>query len=174
VKEYTENALGVAFLTSLPPSGGSGGPGVGAKLISMVYLILVVLIVLVAVVLLRYPTFKRRRLERDDVPRPRPPGTADLDDVDAIRPDIDASALASARSQITREVPDGVLADALLDATPQQLQQMFAAVPTEVMTAAMGQGETPQRPLSQEELTKLQGVGDLVDDLEIWSFGDKN
>ncbi|AWN24703.1 hypothetical protein DKM44_14255 [Deinococcus irradiatisoli] len=74
---------------------------------------------------------------------------------------------------MTREVPDGVLADALLDATPEQLQQMFAAVPTEVMAAAMGQGET-QRPLSQEELNKLQGVGDLVDDLEIWSFGDKN
>ncbi len=137
----------------------------------MVYLILV-LVVLAAAALLRYPTVKRRRLARD-VSR-RPPGTADLDDVDAVRPEIHASALASARSQITSGVPDGVLADALLDATPEQLQQLFAAVPSEVMAAAMGQDEVQQRPLRADERAKLQGVGDSVDDLEIWNFGDKD
>ncbi|TSA87210.1 hypothetical protein FNU79_04785 [Deinococcus detaillensis] len=142
----------------------------------MVYLSIVV-VVLIVVALLRYPTFKRRQLDRRAVVRSaRPPGTADLDDVDAIRPDIDASSMASARKSVSRDVPDGVLADALLDATPEQIQHLFAAVPQEIIAAAVGKSKdnVQQAPLKAEDLAQLRGVGDSVDDLEIWSFGEKS
>lgn len=142
----------------------------------MVYLTIVV-VVLILVALLRYPTFKRRQLERRAVVSSvRPPGTADLDDVDAIRPAIDASSLASARRAVSREVPDGVLADALLDATPEQLQHLFAAVPQDVIAAAVGKGQddVQHKPLRAEDLAQLRGVSESVDDLEIWSFGEKS
>ena len=136
----------------------------------MVFLILVV-VVLGILAALRYPTFKRRRLARQDPQRP--PGTAHLDDVDAVRPEIAASTLASARSAVSSDVPDGVLADALLDATPEQLQHIFASVSQDVMAAAMGRDEVQQRPMRAEDRAQLQGAGDSVDDLEIWNFGDK-
>lgn len=141
--------------------------------------VLIIIIVLGVLALLRYPVYKRRRSARTDqspMGQPRqiqPPGTADLDDVDAVRPEIDASALAEARTGVRAEVPDGVLADALLDATPEQLQHLFAAVPAEVMAAAMGTDDAPRRPHRAEDLAQLRSVGDSLDELEIWSFGDK-
>ncbi|GAA4016942.1 hypothetical protein GCM10022631_31880 [Deinococcus rubellus] len=142
--------------------------------------VLIIIIVLGVLAFLRYPVYKRRRSARTDQPRTdqsrqiRPPGTADLDDVDAVRPDIDASALAEARTGVSADVPDGVLADALLDATPEQLQHLFAAVPAEVMAAAMGKDDVQRRPHRAEDLAQLRSVGDSLDELEIWSFGDKN
>ena len=110
----------------------------------------------------------------------QPPGTADLDDVDAVRPDIDMAALASARSQVDSEVPDSVLADALLDATPEQLRQIFGSVSHEVMAGAMGTGlggvstdDVQRRPIKAEELAQLQAMSESVDDLEIWGFAEK-
>ncbi|WP_420595169.1 hypothetical protein [Deinococcus sp.] len=110
----------------------------------------------------------------------QPPGTANLDDVDAVRPDIDMAALASARSQVDSEVPDGVLADALLDATPEQLRQIFGSVSHEVMAGAMGTGlggvstdDVQRRPIKAEELAQLQAMSESVDDLEIWGFAEK-
>ncbi|GGR26041.1 hypothetical protein [Deinococcus ruber] len=107
-----------------------------------------------------------------------PPGTANLDDVDAVRPDIDASALATARSGVTQVVPDGVLADALLDVTPDQLKSLFASVSADVIAAAVGNGSTgkdnvQQKPLKAEDLALLNGAGEAVDDLDIWSFAEK-
>lgn len=153
----------------------------------MWYVLIIIIVVLGVLAFLRYPVYQRRRAARTgakqprtEQPRPapykptRPPGTADLDDVDAIRPDIDASALAEARTGVSAEVPDGVLADALLDATPEQLQHLFAAVPDEVMAAAMGKDNVQRRPHKAEDLAQLRSVGDSLDELEIWSFGDKN
>jgi hypothetical protein len=102
-----------------------------------------------------------------------PPGTADLDDVDALRPEIDASALASTRLAVTQAVPDGVLADALLDATPAQLQHLFAAVPDNVLADALGGQNTTQQPIKAADLAQLQGIGDAVDELDFWNLSDK-
>jgi hypothetical protein len=103
------------------------------------------------------------------------PGTIGLDEVDSIRPEIDSGALASARSSVSSFVPDGVLADALLDSTPDQLKTMFAAVPADVMANAIGTRDEVQRtPIAAADLAQLQGVSDSVDDLEIWGFVDKN
>lgn len=102
-----------------------------------------------------------------------PPGTADLDDVDALRPEIDASALASTRLAVTQAVPDGVLADALLDATPAQLQHLFAAVPDNVLADALGGQHTTQQPLKAADLEQLKGIGDAVDELDFWNLSDK-
>ncbi|MFC4638106.1 hypothetical protein [Deinococcus hohokamensis] len=104
---------------------------------------------------------------------PLPPGTAALDDPDAVRPEVSAAALASARASVRPDVPDEVLSDALLDVTPTQLQQMFAAVPTHVMAQAIGrQDNVSQTPVKAQDLAQLQGLGDAVDELDIWSFGD--
>lgn len=157
----------------------------------MLYLMIVIVVVLVVLAALRYPAFKRNRLSRDAqesaapkrtpaTPTPaqtelrRPPGTADLDDVDAIRPDIDAGSMASARMVISSAVPDGVLADALLDATPEELEHLFASVPKEVMDAAMGKDNVQHAPLNAEDLAQLSGFSNSVDDLEIWSFADSD
>lgn len=102
-----------------------------------------------------------------------PPGTADLDDVDALRPEIDASALASTRMAVTQAVPDGVLADALLDATPAQLQHLLAAVPDDVLTNALGNQKTTQQPIKAADLAQLKGIGDAVDELDFWNLSDK-
>lgn len=102
-----------------------------------------------------------------------PPGTADLDDVDALRPEIDASALASTRLAVTQSVPDSVLADALLDATPTQLQHLFAAVPADVLAAAVGEQKPAQQPIKAADLAQLQGIGDAVDELDFWNLSDK-
>lgn len=104
-----------------------------------------------------------------------PPGTRGLDDPDAVRPDIDARALASARAAVTPAVPDAVLSDALLDASPEQLSRLLASVPTEVMTQALGRHGNSQdnvRSLRPEDRQQLSGLGDALDDLDIWNFGD--
>lgn len=104
-----------------------------------------------------------------------PPGTRGLDDPDAVRPDIDARALASARAAVTPAVPDAVLSDALLDASPEQLGRLLASVPTEVMTQALGRHGNSQdsvRSLRPEDRQQLSGLGDALDDLDIWNFGD--
>ncbi|MFD1731252.1 hypothetical protein ACFSC4_09610 [Deinococcus malanensis] len=102
-----------------------------------------------------------------------PVGTATLDDPDAIRPEVSADVLASARASVQPEVPDEVLSDALLDVTPAQLQQLFATVPTEVMAHAIGRTDDVSRtPVQAGELAQLQGLGSAVDELDIWSFGD--
>ncbi|WP_425146285.1 hypothetical protein [Deinococcus sp.] len=110
-------------------------------------------------------------------PLSAPPGTADLDDVDAVRPEIAAGTLASARSGVSGAVPDSVLADALLDATPDQLRHLFAAVPAEVLAAVVGdtgnRDHSGSQPLRAEDLAALRGVANSVDDLDIWSFAEK-
>lgn len=104
---------------------------------------------------------------------PLPPGTAALDEPDAVRPEVSAAALATARASVRPDVPDEVLSDALLDVTPTQLQQMFAAVPTHVMAQAIGrQDDVSKTPVQAQDLAQLQGLGDAVDELDIWSFGD--
>jgi hypothetical protein len=133
----------------------------------MKLLVVVLVVVLVAVALLV--------LNKGLARRPRPPGTAGLDEDVAVRPDIDPAAVAAARARISAAVPDEVLSDALLDATPKQLARAFAAVPADVMAAAMGaQVATPQARGRPEDLAQLRKVGESVDDLEIWSFGDKS
>lgn len=102
-----------------------------------------------------------------------PLGTAALDDPDAIRPEVSADVLASARASVQPEVPDEVLSDALLDATPEQLQKLFATVPTEVMAHAIGRTDNvSSTPVHAQDLAQLQGLGSAVDELDIWSFGD--
>ncbi|ACO46928.2 hypothetical protein DEDE109153_11590 [Deinococcus deserti] len=101
-----------------------------------------------------------------------PLGTAALDDPDAIRPEVSADLLASARASVQPEVPDEVLSDALLDVTPAQLQQLFASVPTDVMAHAIGRtDDVSTAPVQAQDLEQLQGMGNAVDELDIWSFG---
>lgn len=136
-------------------------------------LLLIVLVVLVvAAVLLS----RRRRSAGPRLPSTRPPGTAGLDEEVAVRPDVDPAAVAAARARISGAVPDEVLSDALLDATPKQLATMLAAVPEGVLAGAVGRpagGAQPQQA-SREDLASLKKVSESVDDLEIWSFGDKS
>ena len=124
---------------------------------------------------------QREQVQREQVQgRPSsvrvvPPGTRGLDDPDAVRPDIDARALASARAAVTPAVPDAVLSDALLDASPEQLGRLLASVPTEVMTQALGRHGNSQdsvRSLRPEDRQQLSGLGVALDDLDIWNFGD--
>ncbi|WP_034386034.1 hypothetical protein [Deinococcus sp. YIM 77859] len=104
-----------------------------------------------------------------------PPGTVGLDEETAVRPEIDPAALAAARARVSPAVPDEVLSDALLDATPKQLASLFAAVPKDVMAAALGkEAEAPRGQAKAEDLAQLRKMGDAVDDLEIWSFGEKS
>lgn len=100
-----------------------------------------------------------------------PPSTLGLDDPDAVRPDLDEDAMASARTLITPAVPDAVLSDALLDATPEQLQHLFAAVPQDVMANALGDDVGLAGPLAESEKAQLSGLGDELDTLDIWDFG---
>lgn len=113
-------------------------------------------------------------LNRNAGGRARPPGTAGLDE-EAERPEVDAASVAAARARVSQTVPDEVLSDALLDATPGQLAHLFAAVPDEVMAAAVGAGNrATQEQARPEDLARLRGAGKAVDDLEIWSFGEKS
>ncbi|GAA5534398.1 hypothetical protein E5F05_07055 [Deinococcus metallilatus] len=131
-------------------------------------LFIVILVVLVVAALLL-------RLKKSASGSPRPPGTAGLDEETAARPDIDPAAVAAARARVSQAVPDEVLSDALLDATPKQLAHMFAAVPEDVMAAAVGaEPKAQQGPARAEDLAQLRKVGEAVDDLEIWSFGEKS
>ena len=101
----------------------------------------------------------------------RPPGTAHLDEETAERPELDPSAVAAARARISQAVPDEVLSDVLLDASPTQAARMFSAVPAAVMADALGYGHGEAQPrASAAELAQLQGAGSAVDDLEIFSL----
>ncbi|SEJ82972.1 hypothetical protein SAMN04488058_12122 [Deinococcus reticulitermitis] len=108
----------------------------------------------------------------------RPPGTRDLDEETAARPEIDPQALAHARAQVSPAVPDAVLSDALLDATPGQVARLFSAVPTSVMADALGASGAQagkvqvQGQATAQDMAQLRGLGDALDDLDIWSFGD--
>lgn len=108
----------------------------------------------------------------------RTPGTRHLDEEAAVRPEIDPQAIAQARSRVTPAVPDAVLSDALLDATPGQVARMFSAVPADVMANAIGEktgrGGTVQiqGQATAQDLAQLRNLGSAVDDLDIWSFGD--
>lgn len=108
----------------------------------------------------------------------RPPGTRHLDEDTAVRPDIDPQALARARARVAPAVPDAVLSDALLDATPKQVAQMFSAVPADVMANAMGQntgrGGTVQvqGQATAQDMAQLRNLSSAVDELDIWNFGD--
>lgn len=108
----------------------------------------------------------------------RPPGTRHLDEETAVRPDIDPYALAATRAKVAPAVPDAVLSDALLDATPKQVAQMFSAVPADVMANAMGQntgrGGTVQvqGQATAQDMAQLRNLSSAVDDLDIWNFGD--
>ncbi|MEW6421729.1 MAG: hypothetical protein AB1511_08375 [Deinococcota bacterium] len=132
-------------------------------------LFIIVLVVLVVAALL---LGRKKRASGS----PRPPGTAGLDEETAVRPEVDPAAVAAARARVSQAVPDEMLSDALLDATPKQLAQMLATVPEDVMAAAVGaearaQQQGPARP---EDLAQLRKVSEAVDDLEIWSFGEKS
>lgn len=101
----------------------------------------------------------------------RPPGTAHLDEETAERPELDPAAVAAARARISQAVPDEVLSDVLLDASPAQAARMFSAVPAAVMADALGHGHGEAQPrASAAELAQLQGAGNAVDDLEIFNF----
>ncbi|CAM3595247.1 hypothetical protein DESA109040_17435 [Deinococcus saxicola] len=101
----------------------------------------------------------------------RPPGTAHLDEETAERPDLDPAAIAAARARISQDIPDEVLSDVLLDASPAQAARLFSAVPAAVMADALGYGHDVQQPrASAAELAQLQGAGSAVDDLEIFNF----
>ncbi|AIZ45965.1 hypothetical protein QR90_14135 [Deinococcus radiopugnans] len=101
----------------------------------------------------------------------RPPGTAHLDEETAERPELDPAAVAAARARISQQVPDEVLSDVLLDASPTQAARMFSAVPAAVMADALGYGQDePQPRASAAELAQLRGAGNAVDDLEIFNF----
>lgn len=108
----------------------------------------------------------------------RPPGTRHLDEDTAVRPEIDPQAVAQARSRVAPAVPDAVLSDALLDATPGQVARMFSAVPADVMANAIGEntgrgGKVQiQGPATAQDLAQLRNLGSAVDDLDIWNFGD--
>ena len=107
-----------------------------------------------------------------------PPGTALLDEETAQRPAVDAAALAAARARVSSLVPDAVLSDALLDASPQQLTRLLAAVPGEVMAGALGHGagrpgeQVVQSPATAQDFAQLRGLGNAVDELDIWAFGE--
>lgn len=137
-------------------------------------LLLLLLVVAVVVVLLLRWRAARGPVASRPVPS-RPPGTAGLDEDVAVRPEVDPAAVAAARARISADVPDEVLSDALLDATPKQLASMLAAVPAEVMAGAVGRpaGAAQPQQASREDLANLKKVSESVDDLEIWSFGDK-
>ncbi|SMB79868.1 hypothetical protein [Deinococcus hopiensis] len=98
--------------------------------------------------------------------------TALADEDEQVRQEIDPRALAAARAAVTKDVPDEVLSDALQDASPTQLAHLFAAVPADVMAAAIGSGgKKGQEQARPEDLAQLRGAGNAVDDLEIWDFG---
>lgn len=106
----------------------------------------------------------------------QPPGTArDLDDHFAVRPEIDEQALTAARAAVSDSIPDEVLKDVLLDATPEQAAQLFSGVSQQVMAGAIGTQTTGVHFEGQaldEDLAKLSSLSSAVDDLDIWNFGE--
>lgn len=101
-------------------------------------------------------------------------GWHSLDD-EADRPEVDAQALAAARANVSQDIPDEVLEEMLLQATPQQAAQLFAGVSDDVMadlTAHTEQGVHYEGQAGADDLAALSGLGSAVDDLDIWDFAD--
>lgn len=143
----------------------------------MKFLLILLIIVAVAIAALRLRRIlSDRAQERElDSTLPQPPGTRDLDEETAVRPEIDAASLAVARAKVSEEVPDEILADVLLDATPQQAAKLFAGVSHEVMAGAIGEqasGIHYQGEAKAEDIASLNNLSSAVDDLDIWNFGD--
>ncbi len=136
---------------------------------------LIFLLVLIAIVgALRLRRVLSDRSQQTELPQP--PGTRDLDEETAVRPEIDAASLAAARAKVSSEVPDEVLQDVLLDATPQQAAKLFAGVSHEVMAGAIGQqtsGVHFQGQARAEDLARLSNLSSAVDELDIWNFGEE-
>ena len=144
----------------------------------MIFLIILLVIVAVVAALRMRRVLSDRASEKSaDFPavQAQPPGTRNLDEETAARPEIDGAALAAARAKVSQAVPDEVLQDVLLDATPQQAAHLFAGVSQEVMAGAIGQQTTGVHIKGQagaDDLAKLNNLGSAVDDLDIWNFGD--
>ncbi|RJF73669.1 hypothetical protein D3875_10775 [Deinococcus cavernae] len=76
---------------------------------------------------------------------------------------------------MAQDIPDEVLADVLLDATPQQAARLFAGVSQDVMAGAIGQqtqGVHFEGQAQADDLARLSNLSSAVDDLDIWNFGD--
>ncbi|WP_240738283.1 hypothetical protein [Deinococcus fonticola] len=147
----------------------------------MKFLFIVLLIIAAAIVLLRL-----RRVARDRSEAPgtapvqpdsyaQPPGTNVLAEETDARPEVAATALAAARASVAQDIPDEVLADVLLDTTPQQAARLFAGVSQDVMAGAIGQqtqGVHFEGQAQADDLARLSNLSSAVDDLDIWNFGD--
>lgn len=140
-------------------------------------LILLIIVAIIAALRLRRILSDKASERSIDTTLPQPPGTKDLDEETAVRPEIAAASLAAARAKVSQDVPDEVLQDVLLDATPQQAAKLFAGVSQEVMAGAIGQqtsGVHFQGQARAEDLANLSNLSSAVDDLDIWNFGDDN
>ncbi|WP_261663841.1 hypothetical protein [Deinococcus sp. Marseille-Q6407] len=159
----------------------------------MTYVLIALLIVIVALAALwlRSGSASRAEAERPvpaaqvpsagweaATPAPAASNQADwatLEGEGAVRPAVDAGLLASARAGVSQEIPDEVLEEMLLDATPQRAAQLFAGVSPDVMadlTAGQTQGVHFEGQARAEDLAALSNLGSAVDDLDIWDFGD--
>lgn len=144
----------------------------------MKFLILLLIVVAIVAFLVLRKRSGAAGTPQESAPQVRPPGTRDLDEETAARPEIDAAALSSARARVSQDIPDEVLGDVLLDATPQQAARMFAAVPADVMAGAIGQNTARagtvqvQGQASAGDMAQLSSLGSAVDDLDFWSLGD--
>lgn len=143
----------------------------------MKFLLIFLLVLVAAVALLRLRRILRDRAEEQPSAGTytQPPGTDVLAEENDVRPEIDAAALAAARANVSEAIPDEVLADVLLDTTPQQAARMFAGVSQDVMAGAIGQqsqGVHFQGQAQADDLARLNSLASAVDDLDIWNFGD--
>ena len=151
----------------------------------MKFLFIVLLIIVAALALLRLRRILRDQAEDQgtavDAPTQtetytQPPRTDILAEETDARPEVDAAALAAARARVSEEIPDEVLADVLLDATPQQAAKLFAGVSHDVMVGAIGeqtQGVHFEGQAQADDLARLNSLASAVDDLDIWNFGDE-
>ena len=144
----------------------------------MKFLILLLIVVAIVAFLVLRKRSGTAGTPQESAPQAQPPGTRHLDEETAARPEIDAAALSSARARVSQDIPDEVLGDVLLDATPQQAARMFAAVPADVMAGAIGQNTARagtvqvQGQASAGDMAQLSSLGSAVDDLDFWSLGD--
>ncbi|MFC5849511.1 hypothetical protein [Deinococcus petrolearius] len=144
----------------------------------MKFLILLLIVVAIVAFLVLRKRSGPAGAPQESVPHAQPPGTRHLDEETASRPEIDAAALGAARARVSQDIPDEVLGDVLLDATPQQAARLFAAVPADVMAGAIGQNAARagtvqvQGQASAGDMAQLSSLGSAVDDLDFWSLGD--
>lgn len=139
-------------------------------------ILLFIVVALVAALRLRRVLSDRAQEQETAVFTP-PPRTDILAEETDERPEVDAAALAAARATVSEEIPDEVLKDVLLDATPQQAARLFAGVSHDVMAGAIGQqgqGVQIQGEARAEDLAQLSSLASAVDDLDIWNFGEDN